>query len=83
MAVYTWEDMERELFWTLYDDMFACRIPSDHVMVVWTLEQAVERRVSKGGRKKRAGLTRIAWSKRLPVVWTLIFGEGAVAVRGP
>lgn len=31
--------MEGELLWSLYDDMFAGRIPSDHVMVFWPLEQ--------------------------------------------
>lgn len=49
--------MECELFWTLYNDMFACGIPSDHVMVFWSLEQAVERRVSRGGGGRGGGKT--------------------------
>lgn len=31
--------MEGELFWTLDDDVLAGRVPSDHVMVLWTLEE--------------------------------------------
>ena len=31
--------MEGKLLWTFYDDMFAGGVPSDHVMVLWTLEE--------------------------------------------
>ena len=32
--------MERELLWTLYDDVLSSGIPSDHVVVLWSLEKA-------------------------------------------
>lgn len=44
LTVDTWEDMEGELLWTLHDDVFTGGIPSDHVMVLWTLEETGETR---------------------------------------
>lgn len=32
--------MEGELLGTLHDDVFAGGVPSDHVVVLWTLEEA-------------------------------------------
>jgi hypothetical protein len=36
LTIDTWKDMESELLWSLYDDMFACRIPTNHMVVFWT-----------------------------------------------
>jgi hypothetical protein len=33
--------MESELLWSLYDDMFACRIPTNHMVVFWPFEESV------------------------------------------
>lgn len=52
--------MEGKLFWTLDDDMFAGRVPPDHVMVFGTFEQACGGSVSEGkgewGRHSRVEL---------------------------
>lgn len=32
--------MKGELLWTLDDDVFAGGVPSDHVVVLWALEEA-------------------------------------------
>ena len=34
--------MECQLLWALDNDMFACWIPANHVMVLFALEKAVE-----------------------------------------
>lgn len=39
LTVDAWEDVESELLRTFYDDVFAGGVPSDHVMVLWTLEE--------------------------------------------
>lgn len=35
LTVYTWKNVEGELLWPLYDDMFAGSIPANHVVVLW------------------------------------------------
>lgn len=40
MTIDTWKDMESELLWSFYDDMFARRVPTNHVVVFWTFEEA-------------------------------------------
>jgi hypothetical protein len=32
--------MESELLWSFYDDMFACRIPTDHMVIFGTFQEA-------------------------------------------
>ena len=39
LAVHGGEDVECELLWPLYDDMVACWVPSDHVMVFGLFKQ--------------------------------------------
>jgi len=57
LTVDAWEDVEGKLLGTFYDDVFAGGVPSDHVMVLWTLEKPGEtRREERGG--GGAGLTR-------------------------
>ena len=31
--------MESELLWSFYDDMFACRIPTNHMVIFRTFEE--------------------------------------------
>ena len=51
LTVDAWEDVEGKLLGSFYDDVLAGRVPSDHVMVLWTFEEAGEtRRVGDGGR---------------------------------
>jgi len=38
--------MESELLWALDDDVFASRVPANHVVVLWALEEAGR---AKGG----------------------------------
>jgi hypothetical protein len=35
--------MERKLLWSLYDDVFACRIPANHVVIFWTLQKTAKK----------------------------------------
>ena len=67
MTIDTWKDMESELLWSFYDDMFACRIPTNHMVVFGTLEEAFGGKLEEdeGGKSRH---TRIALSKRWPVV---------------
>jgi len=36
------EDMESQLLWPFYDDVFACGIPADHVMVFWAFKETID-----------------------------------------
>lgn len=56
LTVDAWEDVEGKLLWTLYDDVFAGRVPSDHVVVLWTLEEAGETRRTRYGGRGRGDL---------------------------
>lgn len=57
LTVDAWEDVEGKLLRTFYDDVFAGRVPSDHVVVLWTLEKpGGTRREERGG--GGTGLTR-------------------------
>ena len=42
LTIDTWKDMESELLWSFYDDMFACRIPTNHMVVFGTFQEAFE-----------------------------------------
>jgi len=35
LTVYTWENVEGELFWAFDDDMLSSRIPANHMVVFW------------------------------------------------
>lgn len=37
LTIYTRQDMQCKLLWSLYDDMFSCWIPADHMMIFRTL----------------------------------------------
>jgi hypothetical protein len=52
LAVNTGENMKRELFWSLNNDMLALRVPADHVMVLRTLEQTAATDVSGCGEEQ-------------------------------
>jgi hypothetical protein len=34
--------MERKLLWSLYNDVFACRVPANHVVIFWTLQKTAK-----------------------------------------
>jgi hypothetical protein len=38
LTVDAGQDMQRQLLWTLDNDVFSCRIPSDHMVVFWTFK---------------------------------------------
>jgi len=44
LTVNAGENMESELLWALDDDVFACRVPANHVMVLGAFEEAGERK---------------------------------------
>lgn len=50
--------MEGELLGTLHDDVFAGGVPSDHVVVLWTLEEAGGDASGGGRGEGEGGLTR-------------------------
>ncbi len=47
LTVYTWKDMKSKLLWSLYDDMFAGRVPPNHMVVFRTLKKT-EKGYKKG-----------------------------------
>ena len=53
LAVDGGEDVESELFWAFYDDVVSCRVPADHMVVVWLLEKTERKREKKGKKKRR------------------------------
>lgn len=42
LAIYGGQNMESELLWPLYDDMFTLRIPAYHMVIFWPLEERIE-----------------------------------------
>ena len=50
--------MESELLWALDDDVLASRVPANHVVVLWALEEAG--RGEGGVEREKAGRTRRA-----------------------
>ena len=58
LTVDAWEDMERELLWSFDDDVFAGRIPADHVVVLWSLEKTVGWMDGNGREKRKSGMGR-------------------------
>jgi len=39
LTVYAWEDVKSQLLWSFDDDVLACWIPANHVVVFWSLEE--------------------------------------------
>jgi hypothetical protein len=37
LTVYTWQNMKSKLLWSLHDDMFAGRVPPNHMVILRTL----------------------------------------------
>ena len=58
MTINAWKDKESELLWALDDDVLASRVPANHVVVLWALEEAG--RGEGGVEREKAGRTRRA-----------------------
>jgi len=46
LTVDAWEDVKCQLFWSFNDDVFACWVPPNHVVVFWALEKTLASKVS-------------------------------------
>jgi len=42
LTVYAWEDVKSQLLWSFDDDVLACWIPPNHVVVFWALEESIQ-----------------------------------------
>lgn len=51
LTIDAWKDMESELLRALDDDVFASRVPANHVVVLWALEETG--RGERGLREKK------------------------------
>jgi hypothetical protein len=60
--------MESELLGSFYDDMFACRIPPNHMVIFRTLEET-EKRVMRGEQLPRRHTYAYSFVKK--VAWGL------------